>query len=72
VRKLDLGGLDERQVKLLLEMLVHHVNHPIAKAPKQKQGADKEKGNEKALAVLGGENGVFVHGLYSSLSKPTS
>jgi hypothetical protein len=61
VRELDPGGLGEREVKLLLEMLVHHVDHPVAKPPKQKKGADKEEGDEKALAVLGGENGFFVH-----------
>jgi hypothetical protein len=44
-------------------VLVEDVNHPVAKAPEQKQRGDQRKGDEVVFAVGGAENiGQFLHG----------
>jgi hypothetical protein len=36
-------------------MLVHHVDHPIAESPQEKQGRDEGEGDEVITAVSRGE-----------------
>ncbi len=43
-------------MKLLLEMFVHDINHPIAKSPKEKQRADKTERKEQVLSTLADEH----------------
>jgi hypothetical protein len=32
-------------------MLIHHIDHPIAKSPQEKERADKEEGYEMVTAI---------------------
>jgi hypothetical protein len=41
-------------------MLVHHVDHPIAGSPKEKQRADENESEEKAFAFGGDEHALFT------------
>jgi hypothetical protein len=41
--KLHPGRLPFTQAKEILEMLVHHIDHPVAQGPQEKEGADQQK-----------------------------
>jgi hypothetical protein len=41
-------------------VFIHHVDHPIAESPKEKQRANQEKREHQVLAVLQGEKAFFV------------
>jgi hypothetical protein len=45
-------------VQFFLKVLVHHVNHPVAKSPKGKQENEPNKGEEDILAVIGDEHAL--------------
>jgi hypothetical protein len=43
-------------------VLVHHVNHPVAKSPKGEQENEQNKGEEDILAVISNEHFLFRGG----------
>ena len=53
VRELHPGGLRFGEAQLLLEVLVHHVDHPVAESPEEKQGAHQDESECQVLPVLG-------------------
>jgi hypothetical protein len=54
-------------------MLVEDVNHPVAKAPEQKQRGDERKGDDEIFTVGGSENiGQFLHGFYEWVRRLSS
>ena len=55
IGRLHEAGLLLVDVERVLKMLVQDVNHPVAKAPQQKQRGDQRKGDEQVLAVGGAE-----------------
>ena len=57
MRKLDPGRLGSRQVKQVLEVLVHGVDHGVAEGPEEKERGDEGEGAEVVLAVWGTEHG---------------
>ena len=52
VRELHPGRLRQGQVQFLLEMLVHHVDHPVAESPKEKQRTDENERERQVSAVI--------------------
>jgi hypothetical protein len=40
VGELNPSRLGFRQMKKILKMLVHHIDHPVAQRPQKKEGAD--------------------------------
>src|SRR5205823_8158355 len=65
MRELHPGRLREIEMQLLLKVLVHHVDHAVAKAPKRKEEDEKEEGEGDVSSVLDHEHaaarGVRVH-----------
>jgi hypothetical protein len=61
VGKLNPGRLRQREMQLLLEMLVHDIDHTVAEAPQQKQGADQSKSHEVITTICGAEKGGRFH-----------
>jgi hypothetical protein len=55
VGELHPGGLRQRQVQLLLEVLVHDVDHPVAEAPQEEQAAHEREGQDEVAPVPDGE-----------------
>ena len=47
-----------------LKVLIHHVDHPVAKSPQGKQQDEKEKGEEDVLAVVGDEHAFGFAGVH--------
>jgi hypothetical protein len=52
----EVGELDKTRfhfadVQRILKVTVQHINHPITKAPKEKESADQREGDRVALAV---------------------
>ncbi len=58
--KLDPGRLGASEVKLVLEVLVHDIDHAIAEAPEEEEGTDEDEGDEVVAAVLAAEEGDFI------------
>ena len=58
VRELHPGGLGQAQVQLLLEVLVHHVDHPVAEAPEGKQQDEEDECEEDIPAVVRDEHAL--------------
>ena len=58
--ELDPGRLRQGQVKFLLEMLVHHVDHPVAEPPEEEQRADEKEGEDHPLAVGRDEHALLL------------
>ena len=56
MRKLHPGGLGQAQMQFLLKVLVHHVNHPVAESPEEKQRTDDDKGKEHISSVIRDEH----------------
>ncbi|MEI6784728.1 MAG: hypothetical protein WCQ21_27860 [Verrucomicrobiota bacterium] len=52
-------------MKLVLEVLIHRVNQPIAESPEQEQGTDEREGDDQVLAVVHCEKAFFIcaHGV---------
>ncbi len=48
-------------MQLILEVLVHHVDHPITNAPQQEQRADERKREHIVLAVFGLKHLRHIH-----------
>ena len=65
VRKLHPGRLRQIKMQFLLKMLVHHVDHPIAESPEEKQRADEGEGEDEVSPVLHDEEAFLVgtHGV---------
>ena len=65
MRELHPGRLREIQMQLFLKVLVHHIDHPVAKSPERKEKDEKEKGEGDVAAVLEHEHaapgGVRIH-----------
>jgi hypothetical protein len=52
-------------MQLRLKVLVHHVDHPVAGSPEEKQRADEDEGEEKAFA-FGGDEHALLTGIHFS------
>ena len=57
--KLDPGGLGASEMKLVLEVLVHDIDHAVAETPEEEEGTDEDEGDEVVAAVLAAEEGGF-------------
>ena len=60
VRELDPGRLRQGQLQLGLEVLVHHVDHPVAEAPQQEQRADESERGHHVPAVRRDEHALLL------------
>ena len=71
VRELHPGGLRFGQAQLLLEVLVHHVDHPVADSPQEKQRADQDEREHQVHAVIAYEEALLVriHDVETILAK---
>src|ERR1019366_5730463 len=65
VRELHPGGLGLAQAQLLLEVLVHHVDHPVAETPQEKQRTNQNEGECQVPSVVRDEESflIFCHDL---------
>jgi hypothetical protein len=52
-------------MQFLLKMLVHHVDHPVAESPEEKQRADEGEGEDEVSPVLHDKEAFLVgtHGM---------
>ena len=64
VRELHPGRLGQAQVQFLLEVLVHHVNHPVAEPPEEEERADEAEGEQDVPAVRQDEHALLGGRLY--------
>jgi hypothetical protein len=49
--KLDPRGLALREMKEVLKMLVHDIDHAVAQSPQEEEGADQKKCRKMVTAV---------------------
>ena len=65
---LHIRRLGQAQVQLFLEVFVHHVDHPIAESPKEKQRTDQDKREHHVVPVLSDKKAIFlgvcIHGFF--------
>jgi hypothetical protein len=54
--KLNPSRLSKREMELLLKVLIHHIDHAIAKPLKQKKRTDERKGDKITFSVRSSEN----------------
>ena len=47
------------RLQLLLEVLVHHVDHPVAEPPQQEQRTDQDERERQVTAAVEGEQACF-------------
>src|ERR1022692_1897443 len=60
VRELHPGGLGLAQAQLLLEVLVHHVDHSVAYSPKEEQRTDQNEREHQVVPVFAYEEALLV------------
>src|SRR4051812_21103835 len=70
MRELHPGGLRKAEMELLLKVLVHHVDHPVAKAPKSEEEDEEEEGEGDIAAAFehkhSAPRGLWIHPRRSS------
>ena len=70
VRELHPGRLRQGQMQLLLKVLVHHIDHPVAESPKRKEEDQKHENEEDVAAIFQHEHAPLRREAWIERSRP--